>query len=250
MLDPNRWYMRFFDATSRVTNMDLQMMWGKILAGETRRTGSFSLRTLDIVRNLSHDEAVTFDQICRRVMWSGNTFFLFENGFHELEFLDDGTPYNEGSRSLVDAAGLNDQDHMQPLVEAGLLTQDHRFVGTFKGDDLLAMGNEVVTCFVKTDADRTMIVFDPYMLTKSGTELFRAIANGSGFEPDYRYDSACIKELSMMYPNHQWTAFLRVGEDQFEQLDLEGQELKARQSGAHAHGDEKLDHSTVPHEEE
>jgi hypothetical protein len=87
-------------------------------------------------------------------------------------------------------------------------------------DDLLAMGNELVKCFVKADAERTMIVFDPYLLTKSGGELFRAIINSSGFEPDHRYDSACIKELSKLYPNHQWTAFVQVGADRFEQLDL------------------------------
>ncbi len=214
------WMMRFFDAASRVTNEDLQRLWGTILANEAREHGRFSLRTLDIVRNLSHGEAMTFDLLCRHVMWSGNMLFVFENGFCELEYLDDGSAYNERSRSIVAASGLNSQDDIQPLVEAGLLTMDHRFAGTFRDEKPLMMGNTVVSCIVKPDPEHTMIVFDPYLLTKSGSELFRAIAAGRGFKQEQEYDAACLAELRAMYPNHEWMAFTKDGKGGYEVLDV------------------------------
>lgn len=214
------WMMRFFDAASRVTNVDLQQLWGKILANETREQGRFSLRTLDIVRNLSHGEAMTFDLLCRHVMLSGSMLFVFDNGFCELEYLDDGSAYNERSRSIVAASGLNDQDDIQPLVEAGLLTKDHRFAGTFREKKPLVMGNTSVSCIVKPDPEHTMIVFDPYLLTKSGSELFRAIASGSGFRQEQEYNAACLGELRTMYPNHDWMVFAKDGKGGYEVLDV------------------------------
>jgi hypothetical protein len=51
------WIVRFFGHAQDVSSEEMQTLWSKLLAGEVRRPGSFSLRCLDVVRNLSREEA-------------------------------------------------------------------------------------------------------------------------------------------------------------------------------------------------
>jgi len=51
------WLMRFFDAVGNISNEDLQNLWEKVLASEIVRPKACSLRTLDMIRNMSPEEA-------------------------------------------------------------------------------------------------------------------------------------------------------------------------------------------------
>ena len=51
------WAARFFNNVQDVSSEEMQQLWAKVLAGEVERLGQFSLRTLDIIRNLSVGEA-------------------------------------------------------------------------------------------------------------------------------------------------------------------------------------------------
>lgn len=51
------WVNRFFSSAQDVSLAEIQVLWGRILAGEIRRPGTYSLRTLDLIRNLSKHEA-------------------------------------------------------------------------------------------------------------------------------------------------------------------------------------------------
>ena len=42
----------------------MRVLWGKILAGEVRKPNSFSLRTLETLRNMSTDDAKLFSKLC------------------------------------------------------------------------------------------------------------------------------------------------------------------------------------------
>ncbi|MDI1444182.1 DUF2806 domain-containing protein [Polyangium sp. 6x1] len=55
-VDPD-WTARFFDSVKDVSNADMQKLWGKLLAGEIANPGRFSLRTLDVLKNLTSAEA-------------------------------------------------------------------------------------------------------------------------------------------------------------------------------------------------
>jgi hypothetical protein len=58
------WTARFFREAQDVGNEDMQRLWGKLLAGEIARPGSFSRRTLDVVANLTKEEAALFETLC------------------------------------------------------------------------------------------------------------------------------------------------------------------------------------------
>jgi hypothetical protein len=51
------WLYRWRDAASEVSSDQLQHLWGRVLAGEVKSPGSFSLRTLEFLRNISQKEA-------------------------------------------------------------------------------------------------------------------------------------------------------------------------------------------------
>lgn len=51
------WLFRWRDNASQVSNDQLQNLWGRVLAGEIKGPGSYSLRTLEFLKNLSQQEA-------------------------------------------------------------------------------------------------------------------------------------------------------------------------------------------------
>lgn len=67
---PNRkvdddWLFRWREHASSVGAEDLQNLWGRVLAGEIKSPGSFSLRALDFLKNLSQQEAVDIAKLSR-----------------------------------------------------------------------------------------------------------------------------------------------------------------------------------------
>jgi hypothetical protein len=51
------WISRFFTTVQDISNEEMQKLWSRILAGEIKRPNSFSLRTLDFLKNLSQEDA-------------------------------------------------------------------------------------------------------------------------------------------------------------------------------------------------
>ena len=51
------WLFRWRDSAGKVSSEELQALWGRVLAGEIKSPGTFSLRTLEFLKNLSQGEA-------------------------------------------------------------------------------------------------------------------------------------------------------------------------------------------------
>ncbi len=62
------WLSRWRDSAAEVSSEKLQQLWGKVLAGEVKSPGSYSLRTLDFLRNLSTSEAASISLLSRFVV--------------------------------------------------------------------------------------------------------------------------------------------------------------------------------------
>ena len=65
------WRRRFFIEAENVCDVDMQFLWGKVLAGEVSSPGSFSIRTLDALRYISQAEAELFRKACAVAMQDG-----------------------------------------------------------------------------------------------------------------------------------------------------------------------------------
>lgn len=73
------WITRFFDSVATIGDEDMQILWGKILAGEVKQPGSFSLRTLETVKNVTKEEAELFYKLIPLIFRDQNTRFLLAN---------------------------------------------------------------------------------------------------------------------------------------------------------------------------
>ena len=57
------WTTRFFRISEDITSDQMQMLWGKVLSGEVKRPGSYSLRALDLLKNITQQEAEMFVRV-------------------------------------------------------------------------------------------------------------------------------------------------------------------------------------------
>jgi len=72
------WTNRFFNYAEDVSNEEMQKLWGRILAGEIKRPNSFSLRTLEFIRNLTKEEANVFTKIGSCAIFAAGKYFVDE----------------------------------------------------------------------------------------------------------------------------------------------------------------------------
>lgn len=111
------WRRKFFSEAENICEHDMQMLWGKVLAGEIAQPGQFSLRTLDTLRQLSPIEAQKFAQICSLAMRAGWV----------------ALPGDDINKALA-PFGIAYNDLML-LRDAGLLMEGDTFIKTFAPAD-------------------------------------------------------------------------------------------------------------------
>lgn len=78
------WIARFFRIVEDISTKQMQALWGCILAGEIGKPGSFSLRTLEVLRNISRSDAEIFSRVAElRITTDQQSSFLI----HQVEYL-------------------------------------------------------------------------------------------------------------------------------------------------------------------
>ena len=83
--DPD-WTARFFGAVQDVSSTQMQEIWAKVLSGEVQQPGRTSLRTLDVLRNMSRNDAMQFEGVASFVI---DDFIFYEdeeNPRHEIAY--------------------------------------------------------------------------------------------------------------------------------------------------------------------
>ena len=67
--DPSRlsanWRERFVVHASHVADEDMHAAWSRVLAGEVKKPGSFSLRTVSIMADMEAEDALLFSRACQ-----------------------------------------------------------------------------------------------------------------------------------------------------------------------------------------
>ncbi len=87
------WSRNFFFEAERISDREMQQLWGRVLAGETAKPGSFSLRTLNTLKNLSRREAELFRKACELAMDEG-WIAIPGNDLNEV-LMEYGLPYGD-----------------------------------------------------------------------------------------------------------------------------------------------------------
>ncbi|WP_032096032.1 MULTISPECIES: DUF2806 domain-containing protein [unclassified Alteromonas] len=57
------WFNEWLENSEKVTTEETRYIWGRILAGEIKKPGSYSVRTLNVLKHLSMDEALIFQRL-------------------------------------------------------------------------------------------------------------------------------------------------------------------------------------------
>jgi hypothetical protein len=167
------WVARFFEAAKDISSEQMQQIWARILAGEVKQPGSFSLRCIEAVRNTSRREAKMFEELSPYVV--SNRFILRTVGDSEK------------------TRNARLQDALQ-LGEAGLLTVDMQlsFSPTFAPaqSTALLMNDLVIVVVSRTEKERKEN-FSAYILTSVGMELMRLFPRPA----DRGYARALVEKL-------------------------------------------------------
>lgn len=157
------WTTRFFKISEEISSDEMQQIWGKILAGEIVNPGSYALRTLDLIRNLSKTEADIFMQISKYAVLSGGSYYLFK-GNNDKIMSDRGIHYYQISR----------------MVEAGLVRP-----GTFISHQIISDKSDIdnaylygnILLWIKVKKGTKKLTTPVHILTQAGNELMKIVSS-------------------------------------------------------------------------
>jgi uncharacterized repeat protein (TIGR03899 family) len=156
------WTTRFFDYAEDISNAEMQELWGKILAGEIKQPKSYSLRTLDIIRNLSEDEAKVFMKFASLAINSSGTSFILN--FNKEKLLEEKYKLFFKDRLLLEELGFVTANDLQYTIGK---TEKN------KGQSVFVIGNKIVVLEKlenKPEQQLQILVF-----TKIGQELLKLV---------------------------------------------------------------------------
>lgn len=154
------WATRFFDIVQDVSDDEMQLLWGQILAGEIKQPKSYSLRTLELLRNMTKEEAELFRKVAQFTLKQGNVFLFSADG-------------------VLEKFGIS-YSAIAKLIEIGLLQPGdfvHKNYSPHKmKDNLIGIiyGDLVIIINQKSAAQKISIPIR--LLTTPGKELARLIS--------------------------------------------------------------------------
>ena len=150
------WMTRFFNSVGDISDEDMQTLWAKILAGEIKQPKSYSLRTLETLKNLSKEEAELFQKISPLILIGEDHLFMMSNP------------------KIYEKHNISYEDIMS-MGECGLLVYNDTLSLT-----LTLEHGEVGEFYTKTQTmhitgisnDKVEISFRIHSLTNAGKEIF------------------------------------------------------------------------------
>lgn len=154
------WSTRFRNIAKDVSSEEMQFIWGKVLASEVENPGSFSLRTLETIRNLSKAEAATFQKIIPYIIQMDGVYFLAsDKGIMEKY----GIAYAD--IMVLDECGL---------IELSAVSYNSTMKNGYKRNLITDARIAVVSGTTETPI---RVSFDAYALTNAGRELYKILAH-------------------------------------------------------------------------
>lgn len=175
------WLSNFFESAGYVEEEDLQKIWGKLLAGEIKGPGSYSLRTLNALRNMTSKEAKIFQKIVNFSVRIGKNYFLPNQKNLSKKF---NLPYEE----------------LLLLAENNLLTVDENLQteGTVKaGDSHPIIYNNLIANISTTSSKEIPIHLRIFPFTSIGKELMHL----TQIVPNQSFFIEYVKQIESQFRN-------------------------------------------------
>lgn len=164
------WLMRFFNSVQDISDEKMQLLWGKILAGEIKQPSSFSLRSLDAMTKMSKDEAQLFEELSSYVINFRGTYAILNND-------DLNKKYSISYGQIL------------ALEECGIIDSSTTMSLSLGVDEKTAL--EIVydlQLLIASAKDERKIKIQIFKLTRIGREIFKIIG--------YRYNREYFGEVA------------------------------------------------------
>ena len=149
------WFIRFYDTVGNISNNEMQELWAKILAGEVNNPNSFSLKTIDVLKNIGKEEAVLFESVCKSCFVYDDKAFL---------------PYYD---SYMSRKGIT-YSMIMYLSELGLIYNNSLLAKKIpvsnEGGAVIVNGDYLLTAKSVSD-NTTLLYIKQFPLTAAGQEL-------------------------------------------------------------------------------
>lgn len=174
------WIIRFINSVEDVSDDDMQLLWAKVLAGEIKQPKTFSLRTIEVLRNLSKEEALLFQRICKYVI--------------DLR----GTQFIPNNQDLLDEYDVSYRDILN-LDECGLVNSDSllQCSRTIEKVETIAHNKSMILVADPTQSQNKTFSSQIYPLTTIGREVLKLIDDVSVDEFFIAYAKRLKQESSI-----------------------------------------------------
>lgn len=157
------WITRFFTIVKDISNEEMQYVWGKILAGEIASPKSFSLKTLDTLRNISATDAQVFQKLIPLIVRQGEVHFISSENTLLTKY---GSSFSDVL--LLDECGL--------VNSSGMLSLN---LQVSENEKQFIMGTECLIAIQGLKEETVKVRIGIHSLTKAGKELYRILAHSS-----------------------------------------------------------------------
>ena len=181
------WINRFFGLVQDISNEEMQKLWARLLAGEVKRPNTFSLRTLDILRNMSQQEAILIQNATNDIIIYDDEYLIPEPNFFVPIYKNDT---NYGDIMTLDECGLINST----AVSSNIPIKNK--------ETAIARNNNLI--LVASEQSRDMsISLDYYRFTRAGNEILSLCDNTMNDEKFISY----AKQLTHEYPNIKFSVY-------------------------------------------
>lgn len=169
------WFVRFFEDAGNISDEQMQELWAKVLAGEIKQPGSFSLRTLEVLRNLSKEEAEILQEIASYAIPFGDEYYICID-----DELKKTYQYQRKLRVMYDCG----------IIENNLAS--HYDLTATPESALMRVGS--LLC-ISHNQSPERYALDLQRFTKTGNEFIRFVSSNEKYVIDF------FQRIKKQYPN-------------------------------------------------
>lgn len=163
------WSKRFFNIIEDISDAEMQTLWGRILAGEIKNPESYSLRTLELLKNLSKNEAETFMKFASLAINSNGVSFILN--FKNEKLLEETYKLNFSERLLLEELGFLTANNLQFKI---LATKEQG------GELYFINGNTIIS--LQKPANEPEQQLQVLVFTKIGRELLKLVNSSANLD--------------------------------------------------------------------
>ena len=157
------WLFTFFNYAGDISDENMQKLWSEILAGEIKKPNTYSLRTLNTLKNITTLEANLYQKLCP---------FIFHQSCN---------PFLYNDTELFSKYNIKFSDLLK-LEDCGLINLNGFITINFE-EGQNTINNKQIILIINGKLE-----IGVYRLTESGTQILNIIQNSMNYNNNYFLD--------------------------------------------------------------